>query len=75
MPGREKIMDYRGKRSQGEMADKYGVTQQTWSNWENGKSHPNAIIMKKMEIDSGVPMEQLFFDLFNKNNLLESVGG
>jgi transcriptional regulator with XRE-family HTH domain len=66
---REKLIEYRGKRTQAYMAGKYGVSQQAWCKWENGESKPGVVIMKQMEIDSGIPMETLFFDVFNKHNL------
>ncbi len=64
------IVEYRGSRTQAEMADKYGVTQQAWSKWERGIDTPKPHIMKQMEIDSGKPMEELFFDVFNNLELL-----
>ena len=53
------------------MAKMYGVTQQTWSNWENGEGKPNIVTMKRLEMDSGIPMEVLFSDIFNKKILLK----
>ena len=67
---REKLIAFRGKRSQADMATTYGVSQQAWSMWEKGTSKPNVVIMKRLEVDSGIPMEELFFDVLNKNNLL-----
>lgn len=64
------LIQYRGARSQLEMAQKYNVTQQAWSGWEQGKFAPSVFIMKKIEMDSGIPMEQIFFDVFNKEKLL-----
>ena len=69
---RELLISFRGNISQAEIAEKYNVTQQTWCNWERGFSTPNAMIMKKLEIDSGIPMENLFADVFNKTNLLDN---
>lgn len=51
------------------MAKMYGVSQQCWCKWENGENKPSVVLMKKMEMDSGMPMEVLFFDVFNKKNL------
>ncbi|WP_432748346.1 helix-turn-helix transcriptional regulator [Pectinatus frisingensis] len=65
------LVKYRGKRSQFEMAEIYGVTQQAWSGWEKGLYKPNVTIMKKIELDSGISMEDIFFDVFNKNKLLK----
>jgi DNA-binding XRE family transcriptional regulator len=69
---RNKLIEFRGNRSQAEMADKYGVTQQAWCRWENGYAKPRIIIMKKIEMDSGIPMEMLFFDVFNNKKLLKN---
>lgn len=66
---RETLIKYRGKRTQAEMAKKYGVSQQSWCKWEKGESKPNVVIMKQIEIDSGVPMESIFFDVFNNDKL------
>ena len=68
---RTKLIKFRGNRSQAVMAGIYGVTQQVWSKWETGKSTPSAIMMKKIEMDSGVPMEKIFFDIFNSKELLK----
>jgi len=71
MNKRQKLIVFRGNRSQLAMASQYGVTQQTWSNWEQGKTIPDPYTMKQLEIDSGFSMEKLFFDIFNKNKLLK----
>jgi len=68
---REALVAYRGERTQAEMASKYGVSQQLWSCWENGLSAPSLPIIVKLEEDSGVPMEKLFFDLFNQETRLK----
>lgn len=66
---REKLISFRGNRAQSEMAKVYGVTQQAWSQWEQGGSAPNVRIMKRIETDSGIPMEEIFFDVFNNKIL------
>jgi len=48
------------------MAEKYGVSQQTWSFWESGKATPNPAMMKRIATDSKKPMEKIFFDAFNQ---------
>jgi len=63
---REKLIEFRGDKSQAEMGKRYGVTQQAWSSWENGDTNPNVVTMRQIEKDSGVEMEVIFFDLFNK---------
>ena len=70
MMKREALISYRGDRSQAEMAKLYGVSQQLWSCWESCVSAPSVPIIKKLEEDSGIPMEELFFDLFNKETRL-----
>jgi transcriptional regulator with XRE-family HTH domain len=69
---RNKLIEFRGNRSQKKMAEMYGVTQQTWSKWELGGAIPSLMVMKQIEIDSKISMEVLFFDVFNKLNLLNS---
>ena len=41
----------RGDKTQNEMANIYGVTQQTWFSWETGRTVPNNETMLKMEKD------------------------
>lgn len=67
---REKLIKARGNKSQEEMAKIFGVRQQTYSSWETGRSKPKPVIMKQMEIYFSIPMEELFFDLFNSKMLL-----
>ena len=63
---RVELIKYRGDKSQADMAKQYKVSQQAWSSWENGDKKPDVATMKQIEIDSGIPMETLFFDVFNK---------
>lgn len=67
---RELLIKYRGKRSQATMALKYGVSQQAWSNWERGVDTPKLHTMAEIEKDSGFSMKEIFFDSFNKQQLL-----
>ncbi|MDR3599401.1 MAG: helix-turn-helix transcriptional regulator [Desulfosporosinus sp.] len=69
---RDKLIGYRGTRSQENMAAMYGVTQQAWSKWEKSGSAPCPAMMKQIANDSGIPMEELFFDIFNNHKLLKS---
>ena len=62
---RKNLIAYRGNRSQRYMAQKYGVKQQSWSKWENGTAKPSVVIMKALELDSGISIEGLFPDVFN----------
>lgn len=61
---RKMLVQYRGWRTQQEMGDRYGVSQQLWNCWERGKSAPRVAMMKRLEKDSGVGMEELFPDQF-----------
>lgn len=62
---RQALIDYRGSRTQKEMGEMYGVTQQAWSQWESGETKPNVMLMRQIEKDSGISMETIFFDIFN----------
>ena len=63
---RVELIKYRGDQSQADMAKRYKVSQQAWSSWENGAKKPDVATMKQIERDSGIPMETLFVDVFNK---------
>ena len=63
---RQKLIDFRGNKTQSAMAKEYGVSQQTWSYWEIGTFTPPPHIMKRLENDVGIPMEEIFFDVFNQ---------
>lgn len=58
---RDKLVAYRGKRSQKAMAKKYGVSQQAWSFWESGKTTPRPEKMKRIARDIKLPIEAIFF--------------
>lgn len=70
---RQHLIKFRADRTQTEVAKKYGVTQQAWSKWEKGIDAPKPHIMKQLEIDTQIPMEELFFDVFNNYKLLNGV--
>lgn len=59
------LINYRGRRSQRQMAEMYGVKQQVWCRWEIGTAKPRVQTMMKLERDIGVPMEKIFSDVFN----------
>ena len=63
----------RGKNSQADMAEKYGVSQQTWSSWEKGRTIPDNEIMLSMENDFNIPMEVIFFGSFNYKMKLKGI--
>jgi len=69
---RDILIKARGDTSQKEMALIFGVKQQTYSSWETGRSKPAPFIMKQMEIHFSIPMEELFFDVFNSKMLLNN---
>ncbi len=71
---RSALIEYRGEKTQMDMAKKYNVSQQAWSSWESGEKKPSVTIMKQIEDDSGVPMEVLFFDVFNNVTLSKPEG-
>ena len=68
---RDKLIKYRGERSQEEMAKMYGVSQQAWSKYENGTAVPSPSIMLRIERDSGIKMEDIFFDKFKQPNVVK----
>lgn len=68
---RELLIRFRGDKTQNKIAQEYGVTQQEWSYWETGKQNPNTVMMRQLEKDSGIPMEDLFPDVFNNSKLLK----
>lgn len=61
------LVAFRGSKSQGEMAEQYGVSQQAWSKYERGLMLPSFKLMLQLEKDSGIPMEVLFFEAINYN--------
>ena len=60
------LKSLRGTLSQANIAKKYNVSQQCWQSWETGRTIPPNSTMLKMERDFKVPMEDIFFDSFNK---------
>lgn len=67
---RRNLINFRGNRTQEEMARKYNVTQQAWSNWENGKDTPRPATMLQIARDAGLTIEALFFDDSSNDSLL-----
>ena len=65
------IKDLRKKNNltQKELADKYNVTYQAVSKWENGKNMPDLSLLKEMSKDFNVSLEELFDgEIKNKKN-------
>ncbi len=69
---RRNLIAFRGDRTQGEMGRKYNVTQQAWSNWENGYDTPRPATMLLIAKDAGQSIEALFFDEINNESLLNN---
>lgn len=64
---RTALISYRGEKTQAAMARIYNVSQQAWAQWEQGITAPGVVIMRKIEKDSGIPMEEMFSDIFNND--------
>lgn len=62
--------------TQKQLADKYNVTYQAVSKWENGKNMPDTSLIKQMSKDFGISLEEMFDGEFknkennNKKNLI-----
>lgn len=58
--------------TQKDLADKYGVTYQAVSKWENGKNIPDMILLKKMSKDFNVSLDDILEGNYKhkKNNKL-----
>lgn len=62
--------------TQKQLADKYNVTYQAVSKWENGKNMPDTSLIKQMSKDFGISLEEMFDGEFknkksnNKKNLV-----
>ena len=58
--------------TQKQLADKYNVTYQAVSKWENGKNMPDISLIKQMSKDFKISLEELFNGEFkeNKKNIL-----
>lgn len=47
--------------TQKQAAEKFGVSKDTVGNWERGKSFPNADKIKLIEIEYGIPYDDIIF--------------
>ena len=52
--------------TQKQLADKYHVTYQAVSKWENGKNLPDLSLMKEMSKDFNVSLEEMFDGKMNE---------
>ena len=44
-----KVLRVSANMTQAEVAEKLSIAPSTWSKWENGKSYPNVVEIKKIE--------------------------
>lgn len=65
---RKKLIEFRGPLKQKDMANAYGVSQQTWSRWECGTNTPTPSKMKQIANDIGKSVDEVFFDIFNNKS-------
>ena len=54
--------------TQKDLANKYNVTYQAVSKWENGKNLPDKMLLKQMSKDFNVSLDDLFDGNFSKKN-------
>lgn len=57
--------------TQKELAEKYGVTYQAVSKWENGINMPDTLLIKQMSKDFKVSLDDIFEGQYSKNNQLK----
>ncbi len=55
--------------TQKELADKYNVTYQAVSKWENGKNLPDKSLIKQMSKDFNISIDDLFEGEYSKKNI------
>ena len=53
--------------TQKEFADRYNVTYQAVSKWENGKNLPDASLMKQISKDFGLTLDEIYDGKYKKN--------
>ena len=56
------------KLTQKQLADKYNVTYQAVSKWENGLNLPDAALLKQMSKDFNISMDDIFEGKYTKKN-------
>lgn len=72
---RSKLISLRGNKTQEQVANKIGISQKHLSAIETGFRNPSISIMKKLEQYYGVPMVELFPDIFlDKDTTKRSIG-
>ncbi|WP_432408531.1 helix-turn-helix transcriptional regulator [Wukongibacter sp. M2B1] len=69
---RDILINLRGKKSQSEVAEKLGITQQFLSAIEREEKNPSITIMRKFEEHYNKSMVELFPDIFLRENTTNS---
>lgn len=59
--------------TQKQLADKYNVTYQAVSKWENGKNMPDTSLIKQMSKDFNITLEELFEGELKENNKIKKM--
>ena len=54
--------------TQKDLAEKYGVTYQAVSKWENGKNIPDMLLLKQMSKDFNISLDDIFEGVYSKEN-------
>ena len=69
---RDKLINLRGSRTQDELANELGISQQHYSAIENGTRTPTPKLMFEFEKYFNVPVQELFPDIFLNNSTTNS---
>ena len=59
----------KNKLTQKDLADKYNVTYQAVSKWENGKNMPDTALIKQMSKDFNISLDDIFEGEYSKKNI------
>lgn len=68
------LREYRGARTMQEMAEKYGVTQQSWMRWEYGDAFPRVTKMARLAEDMKVTFNDLYESIANTRKAITLEG-
>lgn len=63
---RTQLIEARGSRKQKEIAEAIGISSKHLSSLERGKKMPSLITAWRIEKYYGIPVEELFSDVFEK---------
>lgn len=70
------LVRLRGNRTQHEVAQVYGTSQQNWFHWETGVSRPRDYsLMERIAQDAGSTVGEIFFASSDRKKLLKESGG